>query len=196
MSFNGIDTVEEIIERYQIAAAQEKFALKQRKDLKQAAVLMPIVQREHGVNLLLTTRAQHLKNHAGQVSFPGGRFDETDDSLEFTAIRETHEEVGIAPELIEIIGPTHQHQTISHYWMTGFLGVVDNSYVANICEDEVEDAFEVPLLPLLNPQTFQTNRVKVKGVTHVYYSTKQEGRMIWGATAKLLRDFALSLSQN
>ena len=172
----------------------QEFNFEPDESYKQAAVLIPLVQRET-VKLLLTKRAEHLKNHAGQISFPGGRFDDSDSELEFTAIRETVEEIGVKHQDIEIIGFTSHHPTISDYWMSAFLGEISPNHLIEISQDEVAEAFEVDFSPFLKLENYQEHKAKYKGQLHTYYSITVENRYVWGATAKILLDFAKVFSK-
>jgi len=160
---------------------------KRRPDLRCAAVLMPIVEVAGlGWQVILTKRAEHLKHHPGQISFPGGGFEPDDETLAITAVRETTEEIGIANQHIELIGRLPQQETISQYFVTPFVGIVDNNYQLTIDENEVAEVFSVPLSFV----TDQTNQVKktatFNGKAVDYYVIQYEQYNIWGATARIL----------
>ncbi|TQV77064.1 CoA pyrophosphatase [Aliikangiella marina] len=160
---------------------------KRRPDLRCAAVLMPIVDDPvSGWQVILTRRAEHLKHHPGQISFPGGGFEANDKSLAVTAVRETHEEIGIGDEHIELIGRLPQQETISQYFVTPFVGLVDQGYQLSIDQNEVAEVFKVPLAFV----TDQTNQIKktatFNGKPVDYYVIQYEQYTIWGATARIL----------
>lgn len=156
--------------------------------LTKAAVLIPMIERDNRLFVLLTQRASHLKHHPGQVSFPGGRFETSDNSLVTTALRETHEEVGIAADKVEIIGRLQNYQTISKYVVTPFVGFVSADYQTIIDKNEVDDVFEVPwtfFLHRLNHHQISVKRFGQQGNVHFM---PFKNRFIWGTTAAMLHD--------
>ncbi len=120
-----------------------------------AAVLVPLVQRPEGLNVLLTQRASHLRDHAGQVSFPGGRAEPEDGSPERTALRESEEEIGLDESLVELIGQLPIYRTITAYEVTPVVGLVRPDFSLRLDAFEVAEAFEVPLAFLMNPAHHQ-----------------------------------------
>ena len=156
-------------------------------DLKCAAVLIPlVVSNNKDVQVIFTKRAEHLKHHPGQISFPGGGYELADDHLSETALRETHEEIGISREKIQLIGRLPQQQTISQYNVTPFVGVVSSDYQLNIDQNEVAEVFTAPLEFV----TDQTNQLKktdtFNGQQVDYYVIQYKHYNIWGATARIL----------
>jgi len=162
--------------------------------LTPAGVLVPLVERrvgDHfGYHVLLTRRARHLKNHAGQISFPGGRQEDYDDSLKHTALRETYEEIGIKPSQVKIIGELPQHTTITKYVMTPFVGILPPTYSLTIDPSEVDEAFEVPLSFILDKKNQQLQSAMFQGEKRYYYSIQYHSYNIWGATARILVEFS------
>lgn len=155
--------------------------------LKQAAVLIPLVPRPEGFNVVFTSRAKHLKHHPGQVSFPGGRKEPQDVDLIDTAIRETYEETGILCTRDNIIGHLPALPTISGYMVTPYLGLVSPHYRPELDFNEVEELFEAPLDYVLNPMNMRTQKVSVQGKGHNIYSVPYQKYAIWGATAQMLK---------
>lgn len=153
---------------------------------RRAAVLVPLVQRPDGLSLLFTLRAEGLPNHAGQVSFPGGRIEPGDPDAAAAALRETHEEVGIAPASVEVLGLMPDHMVISGYRVTPVVGLVDPA--ARTCPQpgEVADCFEAPLLHLLNPANRVLRRLQVEGVDVDAFDLPWRQHLIWGATAGMV----------
>lgn len=156
--------------------------------LTKAAVLIPMIERENKLFVLLTQRASHLKHHPGQVSFPGGRFEQSDHSLAITALRETQEEVGIDADQIEIIGQLHNYQTVSKYIVTPFVGFVTADYQTTIDKNEVDDVFEVPWEFFLRRTNHHQLSVKRFGQQHDVHFMPFKNRFIWGTTAAMLHD--------
>lgn len=162
--------------------------------LKPAAVLLPLVERPGGLQLLLTRRSAQLRHHAGQISFPGGRQDPEDESLIQTALRETEEELGIAPSLIRVIGSLSPLNTISRYEVLPVLGQLDPDYRLTLNPEEVEQAFEVPLDYLLDSAHHIALTLPRAGKAHRVYWIPWQRQFIWGATASMIRQLAQHLS--
>lgn len=164
------------------------------KPLTPAGVLVPLIERKVGQDIdyqiLLTRRAQHLKHHAGQISFPGGRKEHSDVDLAHTALRETHEEVGIKPDEVKILGQLQPHYTITRYSMTPFIGIIQEDYSVTLDPAEVDEAFEVPLSFALDPVNHKLQDAFFQGKQRSYYSIKYEKYNIWGATARVLVEFS------
>jgi 8-oxo-dGTP pyrophosphatase MutT (NUDIX family) len=157
-----------------------------------AAVLVPLVRREQGLSVLLTQRTAHLHDHAGQISFPGGRAEEGDASLTATALRETHEEIGLAPEAVDVIGTLPEYVVVTGYRVTPVVGVIENDFALHLDEFEVAEAFEVPLAFLMDPANHERRTLHLGDVRRTFYAMPYHGRrryFIWGATAAMLRNF-------
>ena len=155
-------------------------------NLKPAGVLIPIIDRPEGVSVLLTRRSAELKHHAGQVSFPGGRMEPEDPDIRHTAMRETHEEVGIHPDKVRVIGFLPPMPTITGFAVTPIVGLLGDDLTLNIDRTEVEHAFEVPLKFLLNPQNEQMSVREFDGVKIQLAEFHYSGERIWGATASMI----------
>jgi len=157
-----------------------------------ASVLVPIVMRERPM-VLLTERTTHLSTHSGQVAFPGGRRDDSDTDEAHTALREAQEEIGLAPELVEVVGQLPTYTTGSQFIITPVIGLVDPRHQLTLNAFEVADAFEVPLEFLMNPAHHRRHAIEVGGVRREWISMPyREGeieRFVWGATAAMLRNF-------
>ena len=153
-----------------------------------AAVLIPLVLKEEGLSVLLTQRTNHLRDHAGQISFPGGRMDPEDQSPNDTALRESQEEIGLDPKRVEIIGHMPHYLTVSGYSVTPVVGLVQAQAEYVLDEFEVADVFEVPLSFLLDPANHQVRLWQSEQGGRRFYSMPYENRFIWGATAGMLRN--------
>lgn len=154
--------------------------------LTPAGVLIPVMQRASTLSLLLTKRSAALKSHAGQVSFPGGRMEEHDPDVAATALRETHEEVGIEPRQVAVIGYLEPMPTITGYAVTPVIGLVQGPAQLVIDRTEVEYAFEVPLEFLLDERNDQRVERDFQGRTIPMVEFHYEGQRIWGATAQMV----------
>lgn len=154
--------------------------------LRPAGVLIPVMERDDGLFVLLTQRSAELKHHAGQISFPGGRMEEYDQDIVHTALRETHEEVGIPPEVITVIGYLPPMPTITGYAVTPVVGLVAEDIPLRIDRTEVEYAFEVPLAFLLDSRNERALEREYQGRRVPTVEFHFEGEQIWGATAHIL----------
>ena len=155
--------------------------------LRQAAVLVAAIP---GQGVLLTKRSSHLKHHPGQIAFPGGKLDPGDASLEACALRETHEEVGLPPDAVQILGRLPQHQTGTGFAITPVLAWVDRPFVPIPEAGEVDEVFTVPLSHLLDPARYAVERRRRQGQTRSYYAVPWGPYYVWGATARILRGLA------
>jgi 8-oxo-dGTP pyrophosphatase MutT (NUDIX family) len=162
------------------------FLKKASMGLKPAGVLIPIIEREAGLSVLLTQRSSELRLHAGQVSFPGGRMEEADSDIMVTALREAHEEVGIHPDRVEIAGYLDPSPTVTGYTVTPVVGIIGPQVSITVDPREVEAAFEVPLDFLLNEQNQAYSTREFEGVQLTIVEFNFAGQRIWGATATML----------
>ena len=157
-----------------------------------AAVLVAIATGP-APGVLLTRRTAHLRQHSGQVSFPGGRMDPTDASPEAAALREANEEVGLDPGHAEILGRLHDYATGSGYRITPVLALLSPGYITSASAHEVADIFQLPLSVLLDPAAPQRQRAMFKGVWREYWVWPHAEHYIWGATAAMLVHLARRL---
>lgn len=158
----------------------------QGKAMREAAVLIGFVERPDGVHLVLTKRAAHLKHHPGQVSFPGGKYELTDDSLRSTALRETEEEIGILSSDIDIFGHMPSLPTVSQFSVTPYLAFIRPDYATKIDFNEVETVFEVPLTVIFDRQKFRSHLFCIKNQQHRVFGLTYQGHFIWGVTAQII----------
>src|SRR5690625_4546509 len=158
--------------------------------LRRAAVFVPLVQRPSGLHVVLTRRADHLYDHAGQVSFPGGRIEATDRDEIAAALRETQEEIGIAPEYIQLFGTQPVYNTSTRFTMKPVIGALKPGFTVTPDHGEVAEVFEVPLSVLLDPAKHQLHHTGIgTGEDRYYFSISWQSYFIWGATAALIRNF-------
>ncbi|MEO5700309.1 MAG: CoA pyrophosphatase [Casimicrobiaceae bacterium] len=151
-----------------------------------AAVLVPLVNRPEGLQVLLTQRSADLPNHAGQISFPGGRVEPHDPSLAAAALREASEEVGLAADRVAILGELATYETVTGFKVTPVVGWVEPPFEVHPDPCEVADVFEVPLAFLLDRANQQRHFRMMGEVRRDYWAIPYGERFIWGATAAML----------
>jgi 8-oxo-dGTP pyrophosphatase MutT (NUDIX family) len=156
------------------------------EELTPAAVLFPIVQRVGGATVLLTQRTAHLKDHPGQISFPGGRREPADPSPAHTALREASEEIGLSPAHVEIAGYLPEYLTSTGFRVTPVVAMVTPPFDLRLDAFEVAEAFEVPLAFLLDPVNHQQHSLHYRGKLRHYYAMPYGEYFIWGATAGII----------
>lgn len=156
------------------------------RDTIAAAVLVPIVDRPSGLTVLLTQRTAHLRDHPGQISFPGGRCEPQDADPQATALRECEEEVGLRPEQVEILGCLPEYATSTGFRVTPVVGLVTPPLNLQLDDFEVADVFEPPLAFLLDDANYRREALMYEGVRREFWAVPWEGRYIWGATAGML----------
>lgn len=156
--------------------------------LTSSAVLVPFFKKDGEWHLLLTKRTDTVENHKGQISFPGGRKDESDRDLLETALREGFEEVGLDPEAVEVLGELDEERTInSNFIMHPFLAVIPYPYDFKLSEQEVKELVEIPVSVLMDESNFQEEATTHEGETIPAYFYHYEDRVVWGATARILK---------
>lgn len=161
--------------------------LKLAKALRDAAVLIPVVDHGHEATVLLTRRAEKLRNHSGQVAFPGGTIDPTDVSPEAAALRETFEEIGLDGDHIEILGRMPDYVSGSGYRIAPVLGIVRPGFSLTLNSDEVDAVFEVPLGFLMDPANHTRDSRMWNDLEWFFYEMPYGGQRIWGVTAGIIR---------
>jgi 8-oxo-dGTP pyrophosphatase MutT (NUDIX family) len=154
--------------------------------LTPAAVLVPIIVRASGATVLLTQRTAHLRDHGGQISFPGGRCESRDASVEATALREAEEEVGLDPAQVEILGRLPEYRTGTGFSVTPIVGLVTPPLNLKLDDFEVADVFEPPLAFLLDPANHERKSLFARGALREFWTMPWNGYYIWGATAGML----------
>jgi 8-oxo-dGTP pyrophosphatase MutT (NUDIX family) len=162
-----------------------------------ASVLVPLVQRDE-LMVLLTQRTDHLTDHPGQISFPGGRAELTDASATATALREAQEEIGLDARFVDVLGTMPTYTTGTGFIVTPVVALIDPGFSVTADPFEVAEVFEVPLSFLMNPAKHRRHVVDVSGIRREFFSMPWEGvgangqarrYFVWGATAAMLRNF-------
>ena len=158
-----------------------------KEELREAAVLIPVVDRGDAAGLILTRRTQSMRQHSGQVAFPGGAVDAEDASPEAAALREAFEEIGLEAGYVETIGRLPAYLTTTGFRITPVIGLVQADYALTINREEVDAAFEVPFDFVMNPDNHRWESRVWQGKERFYYSMPFEEHHIWGVTAGILR---------
>ncbi len=183
-------TLPEFISRFQLQLPQPGcFSANSRH----AAVLIPIICRPEPT-LLLTRRSSHLRKHAGQVAFPGGKADPGDSSLIETALREAEEEVAIPASAVHVLGQLAPLDSSSGYQVTPIVGLVPDNIAFHGNEDEVAGLFEMPLHEALSLSRYYSLDIHRGGVNHRVYLSWYERQFVWGLTAAIIRRLAQQVS--
>lgn len=155
------------------------------RELTRAAVLVPVVVRAEGLSMLLTRRTDHLHDHAGQVSFPGGKA-EAKETPEETALREAEEEIGLKADRLEILGRLPEYCTVTGFSIIPVVALVQPPFELVLDRFEVAEAFEPPLSFLLDPANHLRHEIHYKGCLRHYWAMPWRGYHIWGATAGMI----------
>lgn len=169
--------------------------LDQKFNFLEASVLIPILTFKKDLEILLTKRSNSLKNHPGQIAFPGGKKDQSDRSPIETALRETQEEVGLNPKNVEIIASLPSHKTATGFVIKPYLGLINQPFSETLRQGEVDEIFTVPYEYILNEKNFSIHTRKWNGSQRSYYVVPYGPYYIWGATARILLNLSRALSQ-
>jgi 8-oxo-dGTP pyrophosphatase MutT (NUDIX family) len=156
------------------------------RSFRAASVLVPVIRRGDELSVLLTVRAETLRSHKGQISFPGGRRDDTDASAAAAALREAHEEVGIEPGSVEILGYLDDYPVLSRYLVTPVVGMIHGDPVLTPHVHEVAEVFEAPLSFLTDERSFERKLLSRDGLNVPFFELNWKQYRIWGATAGML----------
>lgn len=154
---------------------------------RRAAVLCGLRECEGRLHVILTHRAAHLRRHAGQIAFPGGRIDPTDRSPRHAALREAEEEIGLPAREVRILGALDEYLTSTGYRVSPVVGIVPPGFESRPDPAEVESVFEPPLDFLMDPANRQRHHHDRNGYRRYYYAVPWQGHYIWGATAGMLK---------
>lgn len=164
--------------------------LPETRKLRPAGVLVPVIEREGRLELILTKRASGLKHHPGQIAFPGGKQDEGDADVTAAALREAQEEIGLPPSNVEIMGRLPSHETVTGFTVTPVLGRLRADFTLRPEPGEVDEVFRVPFAHVMDPGRYSVQSRRWLGQKRHYYTVPFGPYYIWGATARILRGLA------
>jgi 8-oxo-dGTP pyrophosphatase MutT (NUDIX family) len=164
-------------------------AIIDRPDLLPAAVLIPLFQKNRDTHILLTKRTDQVGHHKGQICFPGGAFNYEDLDCQTTALRETEEEIGIEMDAVEVLGELDHMVTLSHFRICPYVGIIPYPYPFRLSCFEVERLIELPLDYLLKQAELKEATFSYEGQSVVNLCFDYQGDIIWGATARILKNF-------
>ena len=177
-----------IIQIRKILSSRKRRVIEQ-PPFSHAAVLVPLFRKGEDCHLLFTKRSHQVKYHKGEISFPGGVVDEEDSELERTALREAFEEIGLKAEDVQIIGVLDDIVTITEFIVTPIVGLFPYPYPFKVSEVEIAELIEVPLTSLLGENCFSEREIIRGTQKELVYAYQYESHIIWGATARILKQF-------
>ena len=170
-------------------------AFNQKSNFLEASVLIPVLTFKKDLEILLTKRSINLKNHPGQIAFPGGKKEKFDSSPIETALRETEEEVGLSPHLVEIIASLPKHKTATGFIIKPYIGAISLPFEETLRCGEVDEIFTIPFNHILNEENFSIQTRKWNGSQRKYYVIPYGPYYVWGATARILLNLSKALSR-
>lgn len=174
------------VQNIQTFLAKHQPQLIQSEDLKPAAILIPFFEKAGEAHLLLTRRTDTVEHHKGQISFPGGSVEQQDAALIDTALRETEEEVGIPPQLVDPLGQLDDFPTMSQFMISPFIATIPYPHPRQISPDEVAEVLEVPLSLFLTDRYFELKQLQYQGKKHMVYFYTYGENTIWGVTGHII----------
>lgn len=185
-------TLDNFLARFQLLQPDFRPSISHQRE---AAVLVPIVRRAKP-GLLLTQRSLTLRKHPGEVAFPGGSADETDESLIATALRETYEEIAIPPQAVEVIGRLPSIDSVTGFRVTPILGIISPDVPLRASADEVAAIFEMPLEEALTTARYHPLDIHRRKIPHRVWLSWYESYFVWGMTASIIHALALQVNCN
>ena len=170
-------------------------AFNQKSNFLEASVLIPVLTFKKNLEILLTKRSTNLKNHPGQIAFPGGKKEKFDSSPIETALRETEEEIGLSQHLVEIVASLPTHKTATGFIIKPYIGIISQPFEKTLRYGEVDEIFTVPFDHILNEENFSIQTRTWNGSQRKYYAVPYGPYYVWGATARILLNLSKALSR-
>ena len=170
-------------------------AFNQKSNFLEASVLIPVLTFKKNLEILLTKRSANLKNHPGQIAFPGGKKEKFDSSPIETALRETEEEIGLSQHLVEIVASLPTHKTATGFIIKPYIGIISQPFEETLRYGEVDEVFTVPFDHILDEENFSIQTRKWNGSQRKYYAVPYGPYYVWGATARILLNLSKALSR-
>ncbi len=170
-------------------------AFNRKSNFLEASVLIPVLTFKKNLEILLTKRSANLKNHPGQIAFPGGKKEKFDSSPIETALRETEEEIGLSQNLVEIVASLPTHKTATGFIIKPYIGIISQPFEETLRYGEVDEVFTVPFDHILDEENFSIQTRKWNGSKRNYYVVPYGPYYIWGATARILLNLSKALSR-
>ena len=196
---NLISSIKSSLSKYESCSSDfdlnPDMAFNQKSNFLEASVLIPVLTFKKNLEILLTKRSTNLKNHPGQIAFPGGKKEKFDSSPIETALRETEEEVGLSQHLVEIVASLPTHKTATGFIIKPYIGIISQPFEETLRCGEVDEVFPVPFDHILNEKNFSIQTRKWNGSQRKYYAVPYGPYYVWGATARILLNLSKALSR-
>jgi 8-oxo-dGTP pyrophosphatase MutT (NUDIX family) len=181
--------MDDLIQQIRKSLSEHPKTVSAAQEFTPAAVLIPIFKKDGEPHILLTLRTETVASHKGQISFPGGTREEVDRDLLATALRETHEEVGIRPNDVEVLGELDDLLAVTNFMVTPFVGVFPYPYDFRVSSEEIAELIEIPLSFFVDPSNRRTEEWLHRGRYHTVYFYDYGRHTVWGVTARILKGF-------
>ena len=196
---NLISNIKSSLSKYESCSSDfdlnPDMAFNQKSNFLEASVLIPVLTFKENLEILLTKRSTNLKNHPGQIAFPGGKKEKFDSSPIETALREAEEEVGLSQHLVEIVASLPTHKTATGFIINPYIGIISQPFKETLRCGEVDEVFTVPFDHILNEKNFSIQTRKWNGSQRKYYAVPYGPYYVWGATARILLNLSKALSR-
>ena len=196
---NLISNIKSNLSKYETCSSDfdlnPDMAFNQKSNFLEASVLIPVLTFKKNLEILLTKRSTNLKNHPGQIAFPGGKKEKFDSSPIETALRETEEEIGLSQHLVEIVASLPTHKTATGFIIKPYIGIISQPFEEALRCGEVDEVFTVPFDHILNKNNFSIQTRKWNGSQRKYYAVPYGPYYVWGATARILLNLSKALSR-
>ena len=196
---NLIGSIKSSLSKYESCSSDfdlnSDMVFNQKSNFLEASVLIPVLTFKENLEILLTKRSTNLKNHPGQIAFPGGKKEKFDSSPIETALRETEEEVGLSQHLVEIVASLPTHKTATGFIINPYIGIISQPFKETLRCGEVDEVFTVPFDHILNEKNFSIQTRKWNGSQRKYYAVPYGPYYVWGATARILLNLSKALSR-